>query len=73
MAKSVYEMAVINMDPKDISSHESDLYLAVNPISTELVKSYIYQGTVLRFWGTDNRPWFELPFAFDPFWVKKLR
>lgn len=72
--KSIYQEAVEKMDPEDISNWQSDLYLKKNPISIELVKSYQFKENVKGFVSQiDNEIWFDIPFAFDPYWEKKPR
>lgn len=54
-------------------SHASDLYCEVTPTSSKIVTAYLGpDGNVTRFRSQiDGRPWFEIPFAYDPFWVKR--
>lgn len=72
MEKTLYEKAVETMNPEDISNHESDLYLKVTPESETLVSDYEFKRNVKRFTSNiDHSVWFDIPFAFDPFWNKK--
>ena len=60
------------MDQADISHHESDLYLKKNEISEQLVKEKPYRAYVMIFVNqVDGKPWYDVPFAYDPFWDKK--
>jgi hypothetical protein len=57
-----------------IDSHESDLYLKVTPESIELVKKYDISQINKQFTSQiDKTQWFDIPFAFDPFWENKSR
>lgn len=54
----------------EIDHHEFDLYAKVTPVSEYIIDQYEYKGNVTRFHsGLDT--WFEIPFAFDPFWKDK--
>lgn len=73
MKKSIYEQAKELMQPSDIDHHESDLYLKVTPESETLVRDYEFRRNVKRFISNiDRSVWFDIPFAFDPFWNKKI-
>lgn len=54
----------------ELDSHESDLYAVVTPTSTAIVDRYIAAGNrVTGFTAlADGRRWYDIPFAFDPFW-----
>lgn len=55
----------------DIAHHESDLYCPVTPETTDIVKNYQFKGNVRKFTNRiDGTPWYEIPFAYDPFWQK---
>ena len=57
-----------------IDSHESDLYALVTPVSTPIVEKYSGGDRVRTFRSQiDGRIWFDLPFAFIPFWEKRAR
>lgn len=59
----------------EISHHESDLYVPVNETTTEIVSRYEFKDNVTRFISQiDKKPWYDIPFAFNPFWdVKPLK
>lgn len=58
----------------EISNHESDLYVKATKESREILKDYEHRGTVTNFTNQiDKQQWFEVPFAFDPFWEKAER
>ena len=53
----------------EMDSHESDLYLLASPESLALLKASGYDFTTFK--GTDGRMWYEVPFAYYPFWEAK--
>lgn len=59
----------------DWDSHETDLYIKCTPEANELIKNYRFKGNVTRFISKvgDRVPWFDVPFAYDPAWEKKLK
>lgn len=54
----------------EIGNHESDLYVKVTPESRCIVDVYEYKKQVTTF-HFRGELWFNIPFAFDPFWDKK--
>ena len=67
----IYQKAVESMQSNEIDHHQSDLYLKVTPISEELVKNFEFKNNVKRFYSrVDNSSWFDIPFAYTPFWNK---
>lgn len=57
----------------EISNHESDLYVPVDDISTEIINRYEFKRTIRQFRSRlDDRMYYDIPFAFDPFWEKRL-
>lgn len=53
-----------------MESHESDLYLQVNEDSIKLVNEYEFKQNVTKFISqTDKKEWFDIPFAYEPFWT----
>lgn len=72
MDNSIYNMAVKNMELSEISNHESDLYLKVTQVSEKLIAEYEFKKSVRMFFNqVDKCYWFDIPFAFEPFWNKK--
>lgn len=68
---SIYEMAVLLKC--EMSNHESDLYLKVTPVTEALVENYRFKKNVRQFTSrNDLKPWFDIPFAYDPWWINKL-
>ena len=56
----------------ELDNHESDLYAKVTPESIEILNNYKYKDNVTRFNNKiDKKVWFDIPFAFDPYWEKK--
>lgn len=54
------------------SSHESDLYVPVNMVTTQLVEAYEHKNNVTMFTSNiDGKRWYDIPFAFDPYWESK--
>jgi len=48
--------------------------LKVTPESKELIKNYKYRPNVTTFISQiDKALWYDIPFAYQPFWDKKVR
>jgi hypothetical protein len=61
-----------------IDNHESDLYVRVTPESRAIVERWcwirkLYAGTTLFRSNTDGAMWWDVPFAYDPFWNDRFR
>lgn len=55
----------------EIDHHESDLYVKVTPESRKIVDAYEFRCNVTTFRSRiDGTTWYDIPFAFDPFWIK---
>jgi hypothetical protein len=55
-----------------LDNHRSDLYAKVTPESRVLVDAYEHRKNVTVFVSqVDGEPWYDIPFAFDPFWERK--
>lgn len=70
--KSIYQKAVEALPAEDIDHHESDLYIRKTPASVKLLSEYEYKNNI--FWfrdAIDNVIWYEIPFAYDPFWENR--
>jgi hypothetical protein len=65
---NIYELALQCMEPEQIDHHESDLYLLKNSASTRLVEQYAYKTIVKVFRDYDNQVWYDVPFAYTPYW-----
>ena len=54
--------------------HESDLYLPVNEQTEKLIADYDCKDRVDIFVSqADGKAWYELPFAYEPFWQECLK
>lgn len=49
-----------------VEHHESDLYVPFTEQTRALLADY--DGVVGCFVGTDGRLWFDVAFAYDPWW-----
>ena len=76
--KELYE-AVVKLGI-EIDHHESDLYLPVTPETTALVNTYVSTNSKKRlvdprgyavrlFAASDGKTWYDIPFAYIPFWL----
>lgn len=53
----------------EIDNHESDLYIPVTTETRNLVHMYEYRQNVTVFTSQiDGKPWFDIPFAYEPWW-----
>jgi hypothetical protein len=53
----------------ELDHHESDLYAKVNPTSRKIVEAYKFRGNVTVFSNQiDGSPWYDIPFAYRPWW-----
>jgi hypothetical protein len=69
---SIYEQLKAAGVP--IGSHESDLYAKVTPESTKIIDAYKLKSNVTTFISNrDDKPWYDIPFAYDPFWEYKTK
>ena len=51
----------------------SDLYLPVNEQTQKLVADYKFKKNVTTFTSNiDKKLWYEIPFAFDPYWESRV-
>lgn len=71
---SIYSQAVNALPASDIDHHESDLYIRKTPTSEKLIAQYPYQNIVNTFrCAIEHDVWYEIPFAYDPFWEERSR
>lgn len=55
-----------------LASHESDLYTPVTEASRALVEKHRARGSVSTFRNNqDGTLWYDIPFAYEPFWVRR--
>jgi len=56
----------------EIDNHESDLYVPVNADTQKLITKYRFRSNVTTFVNQiDGKLWFDIPFAYTPFWEEK--
>ena len=69
---TIYDKAKELGIPMD--NHESDLYLPVNDKTRILVNNYVAKGgSATTFISqVDNKRWYDIPFAYLPWWEKRL-
>ena len=69
---TIYEQAKELGIPMD--NHESDLYLPVNDKTRILVSNHIAKGGGATTFCSqiDNRLWYDIPFAYLPWWEARL-
>ena len=54
--------------------HESDLYIPMTEATRALIKAYKFKANVTSFISRiDRKPWYDVPFAYMPFWEKAAR
>lgn len=75
---TLYEAACKTLPAADIDHHESDLYLRKTPAAVSLVESWIaetgFKFSVSTFrCRIDGSLWFDIAFAFDPYWIERAR
>lgn len=52
-----------------VDNHYSDLYVPVNAITRPIVERYQFRKQVSIFTNSgDGAPWYDIPFAYKPFW-----
>lgn len=62
---NIYELALKQMETKDIDHHSSDLYLRKNVISDKLISEYEFKQNVTIFIDEiEHVQWYEIPFAY---------
>lgn len=77
MSVSLYSM--LAQDPgvgqDEIGNHESDLHFKDTPDTRRVVGNYQDAGgaAIPQMFTSeiDGQPWFEVPFAYDPFWQRQ--
>jgi len=58
----------------EIANHQSDLYIPVTPGTIALVSQYKFKNIVKTFISRiDKKLWYDIPFAYTPFWDKVQR
>ena len=55
-----------------ISNHYSDLYVEVSEASRKIIRDYEFLSKVQVFRNNlDGRLWYDIPFAYEPYWEEK--
>mgnify|MGYP003651953476 CR=1 FL=1 len=67
---SIYEQMIKAEIPT--SNHESDLYVKVIKESTRILNEYEHHKKAATTFVHNGATWYDIPFAYDPFWGKKL-
>lgn len=53
----------------EVDHHESDLYARATPRANAIIAAHAVNA--VRFASAiDGSPWWDLPFAYDPFWER---
>lgn len=56
----------------EVDHHESDLYVPVNETTKAIVDGYKFKNNVTQFRSQiDGTNWYDIPFAYQPFWDKR--
>ena len=55
-----------------IDHHESDLYVPVTPETTKIVNQYEFKSVKSFINNIDGKRWYDIPFAYKPYWEKKM-
>lgn len=72
MKKSIYQECIEKGIETD--HHESDLYIPAILETREIIKGYEHRAIVKIFRSQiDNKLWYDVPFAYDPFWKSKRK
>lgn len=68
--ETTYQKVIKNELEHD--SHASDLYVKDCPVARIIVAEHKFLSSVTRFRSQiDNEIWFDIPFAYDPWWEKR--
>jgi hypothetical protein len=65
---TIFQAVVAAKIPRD--HHESDLYIKATPAARELLKRYKHSFSAFTS-QIDGSLWFDVPFAFDPWWEER--
>ena len=57
-----------------LDHHESDLYALKCPESKAIIEKYAFKRNVSVFKSKiDGKMWYEIPFAFTPYWERRIK
>lgn len=51
-----------------LDHHESDLYVLATKVAFDIINKHESYSMNKFFKSTDSRMWFEIPFAYEPYW-----
>ena len=58
----------------EIGSHDSDMYVPVNDVTTALIKDYTFNCNVTTFYSNiTGERCYDTPFAFNPYWEARTK
>ncbi|MFA5385596.1 MAG: hypothetical protein WC364_13255 [Eubacteriales bacterium] len=58
----------------EIDHHESDLYVPCNQKTKAILNQYQYRENVIVYTNKqDGKLWYDIPFAYSPYWEKRKR
>ena len=69
--RNIYERAIVTLpaDHIDHATYSSDLYIKKTLESAKLIAEYEFKSGVTTFVDNiDGCIWYDIPFAYDPFW-----
>jgi len=57
-----------------LDHHNSDLYVIKCPESEAIIEKYKFKNNVTTFISQiDGKVWYEIPFAFMPYWERRIK
>ena len=56
----------------EMDHHESDLYVPVNDVTRAILARYPKQARKTFASNPDGKPWYDIHFAYEPFWADKI-
>jgi hypothetical protein len=66
--RSIYQQMLEISVP--IEHHESDLHVPATQKTQAIINDYEFKSNVQRYIGENQQAWFDIPFAYDPFWER---
>ena len=64
----LYQEIVNATSPEQIAHWQSDLYCKVTAKTKQVIKRYAYENLVTVFEANDHTLWYDIPFAYTPYW-----
>ena len=69
---SIYEQ--LKQANVKIDNHESDLYCPVNETTKAIIANYDHKSNVTTFKSNiDGKTWYDIPFAYAPWWNERSK